>query len=167
MQGESFLVALAQIALGLAGFAGLISLFRRASGDWVPQDFYGIRLIVEFAFATVYLALLPIALFYGIGPGPAIWKISSLLLSGFIGFYLWLLYRRVERMRQKGQPPRHPIVTLLVALFMTGVLVAEVMNAIRWGQLNWYSGGLLCLLIPPSVQFIVLITHVSEDSDSK
>jgi hypothetical protein len=72
-----FLLTAAQIGLALAGFAGLVTVFRKADREWIPQEVAGMKLIFEHTFADVFFSLLPFPIFYMLESESRVWRISS------------------------------------------------------------------------------------------
>ena len=76
MDRSEVLLAVAQVALGLAGFGGVfVALSRDAQGARQPANAYRLVLLQSSALATLMLSLLPIG-FESIGYDPAIGKVS-------------------------------------------------------------------------------------------
>ena len=158
MKGEGLLLTLAQIGLALAGFAGLVTVFRQAGRAWIPQEIAGMKLIFEHTFAEVFFALIPFPFFYLLEAEPHVWKISSLLLACFIVFNVFINVRRSRKLVSQGTPPRRKKAFLYIFLPVTALIFAlQILNAIIWAGVANYIWGLLWLLVAPSVQFFHFI----------
>jgi hypothetical protein len=60
--GQPLLLTIAGLSLSVAGFAGLMTAFRRGEG-WSATDIWRMRGIVRLSFINMFLALVPAALF--------------------------------------------------------------------------------------------------------
>lgn len=168
MKGESFLLTLAQIGLALAGFAGLISVFRKSGRDWIPQEVAGMKLIFEHTFAEVFFALLPFPLFYIFESEPRAWKLSSLLLACFFAFDFSINAIRLRKLTAKGAPPRRRKAFLYIFMPVTVLsAILQVLNLFVWGSVSNYIWGLLWLLVAPSVQFFHFILSFEQPAESE
>ena len=124
MDRAEALLAVAQIALGLAGFGGVfVALSHDRARTRGPADTYRLVLLLCTALSTLVLSLLPIA-FQSIGVSErALWALSSALMAALL---VWLLV--VTLRWRRGHP-------------------AEI----RAGELPWVAGAvsslaLLCLV---------------------
>lgn len=62
MTGQPLLLTIAGLSLSVAGFAGLMTAFRRGEA-WTATDIWRLRAIVRLSFINMFLALVPAALF--------------------------------------------------------------------------------------------------------
>ncbi len=62
MTGQPLLLTIAGLSLSVAGFAGLMTAFRRGEA-WSATDIWRLRGIVRLSFINMFLALVPAALF--------------------------------------------------------------------------------------------------------
>lgn len=158
MKGESLLLTLAQIGLALAGFAGLVTVFRQAGREWIPQEIAGMKLIFEHTFAEVFFAVVPFPLFYRLGSESTSWKISSFLLACFIVLNVLINARRSRKLIAQGTPPRRKKAFFFIFMPVTAlVFILQILNTFIWGGVSNYIWGLLWLLVAPSVQFFHFI----------
>jgi hypothetical protein len=82
------LLAIAQIALGLAGFGGIFVAVGGRQESRTPADAYRLVLLQSTALSTLVLALLPVA-FAGLGASDdTVWRLSSALLAVLIAAIL-------------------------------------------------------------------------------
>jgi hypothetical protein len=87
MREESLLLTIAEISIGFAGFAGIVTLFgRRADGTWSSIDRIRFRALIRFALTSLFAALLPLASYYVASDHVSPWRFSSAV------FGVWLLY---------------------------------------------------------------------------
>jgi hypothetical protein len=161
MKGESFLLTIAQIALALAGFAGIIGAFRQAEREWKPQEIAGLQLMLEHTFAAVLFALLPFPLFFVLSLQIKVWSIASSLLAGFLILEFIIQRRRIILLSVRGAAPRRSSGLKYFFFPPTAIFaVIQVVNAYWWHSLSGYSWGLLWLLVAPSIQFFHFVLHL-------
>jgi hypothetical protein len=164
MHGENFLLAVARIALTFVTFASIVNLMRHRGGAWAPNEIMGLKLIVKFDLAATAFALLPFPLFYSLNSESLVWRVSGTLLSVF---FLYGVVTETRNYRKREQPhpdlPRHP------RLFSWGFILPTVLAILLEGvcavkpSLGLYSWGLLWLICPPAIQFLVYLSHFGED----
>jgi hypothetical protein len=150
------LLTLAEVSLGLAGFAGIVVVFGRGPGVLAPADSFRLLLLVGCSFGTLFLSLIPIALgFLGV-PEPDLWGWSSaIMVVGVVPAHVV----GVLRMRQIREEILEvaPIRLLGLAAFLLAAnLVAQVCNSLGVGSLPMfgvYLFGLLLYLLFAAIQF--------------
>jgi hypothetical protein len=159
MRCEDLLLSLSQLGLGLAGFAGIVGVFRRSNETLVPQDFFGLRVILELTLASVFFGLIPPWAFLAFSDEPTALQLSSLLLAIFFIVDLLIEVGRLREHKRRGFPPRHPSL-LFWLLFVPEVLAFGllIVNAIWLANDAVYIGPIIYLLFAASVQFFVLVS---------
>lgn len=163
MHGENFLLAVSRIALTFVTFASIVNLMRHGRGLWTPNEIRGLKLIVKFDVAAAAFALLPFPVFYSLKSEDLVWRICGSALS------IFLLYAAVSEIRIFRNPeplnpdlPRHP--KLFNWAFVLPMVLAILLEAISVARpsLGLYSWGLLWLLCPPAIQFLIYLSHFGE-----
>lgn len=79
MTGQPFFFTIAGLALSVAGFAGLLTAFRRDTA-WTPTELWRLRGIVRLSFILMFIGLLPFPLFLVLGEDGAV-AITSLVVA--------------------------------------------------------------------------------------
>jgi hypothetical protein len=74
------LLALAQVAIGVAGFSAILVALSGKPHLWTPVDAFRIRNILAFSFQSVFLSLVPFVLAFFSLPEPTVWHVSLLVL---------------------------------------------------------------------------------------
>ena len=88
------LTTVAQIAVGLAGFTGIVIAFTRRPGELTPIESYRLAILFGTSFGALFLSLVPFAFgLLGVG-SPAVWRLSS---AAFVAFEVGLLGTLVPR----------------------------------------------------------------------
>ena len=87
MQSSDLLLAVAQIAIGLAGFSAIIvTLNPKPIREWDVTDRLNLRLLIQVSFAVLFFSLLPFILAVPFG----------IEVSWFYGLWLYGLYHVVD-----------------------------------------------------------------------
>src|SRR3954469_12102208 len=85
MASEGFLMAIAQIAVALAGFSGLVVATRGASpSGWSPRDTWSLAGMFGASIGALFLALLPSLFFFLRLPTETVWALASLFMAAFL-----------------------------------------------------------------------------------
>jgi len=107
MANEGFFVAIAQIAVALAGFSGLVVATRGASpSGWSTRDTWSLAGMFGASIGALFLALLPSLLFFLRLSTEVVWMLASLLMAAFlVGFALTMAWFS-RKLSRSGQPPR-------------------------------------------------------------
>jgi hypothetical protein len=103
LDGHDELLTIAEIAVGLAGFSGVIAVFIQRGGLPLADRVRFLALFVT-AFTALILAFLPIALAYSGFKDQDIWRISSgtMVLINLIGFVAFPFAVRTIQMEIKS-----------------------------------------------------------------
>ena len=97
---EDRLDVLAEISVGLAGFASIVVVFRRqtSSGAWRPEDVFRFKIMLEAALVGGLFAVLPAAL-AGLGFAMSLlWPFLSALLIGYVVHHVLRGWRQIRRL---------------------------------------------------------------------
>jgi hypothetical protein len=93
----NFFLTIAEIAVALAGFGSIAALIgRRASVDSAAVDAQRLRAMLEDSLATMFLAVLPIALARFAIPDGVVWGICGVLFILVVPYLWWSQVRRVR-----------------------------------------------------------------------
>lgn len=130
MEHTEALLAIAQIALGLAGFGGVfVAVGRSLNEARQPADTYRLVLLLSTALATLVLSLLPVAL-HALGlAAPALWRVSSALLAGLLATLLAVFQRWRQRHLEEIQRGEAATVAKVIWVLATITVVAQASSA--------------------------------------
>jgi hypothetical protein len=165
---ETILNTLAEVAITLAGFTGVVVAFRlRGAHSWSPTELRILWLLIGDSFLVLFFSLLPFPLALGNWSHDALWGFCNALLGSWfiIGNLLALRGERRDRLAQ--QLVTVPVIT---QIFYVVVVVAFAMGIALWlsawdvlvarGQAV-YVLGLIALLAFAAVEFLFFIGLVS------
>ena len=103
MAEESLLLAIAEVSIGFAGFAGIVALFgRRASGTWSTADRLRFNSLIRHALLSLFAAFLPLAIHYVDPDHGSPWRSSSTVFGVVFIFLIWNACRRIPEVRASG-----------------------------------------------------------------
>ena len=95
MNADSFLSSAVEVAIGIAGFAGIVAAIRhRDLSSWAAQDRLLLRILLVASAMSVVFAWLPALLSEAGISARALWQISSLVL------FIWQISAWIYRGRQ-------------------------------------------------------------------
>ena len=143
MRGSDELLTIAEISVGIAGFSGVVAAFLQREQLHQLDQARFINLFVV-AFATLFLAFVPISFSHAGFTGMALWRWSSaamlvawLLNSGITIFFVYPVIRQYIPGRARRIPSAAVAVPSILNLF------AQILNLAGW---FWEPGFLVFLL---------------------
>lgn len=162
IEPAEFLLSLAEIAVALAGFSGLIVAIRATATDgWHPRDIWSLSWMMGASVGVLFLALLPLWLGGFDLPAAAAYHVSAIVACVYCAALLVLMTAIGRTLTRRGYPRRIPffptaMVTLLVtALAAVGAVAA---GAVPTGRTHGtYTGGLIALLLVASLALAVFL----------
>jgi hypothetical protein len=162
MEGDGSLTTLAQIALALAGFTGIVIVFQSPSSKWRMNDLKATEFIFEHTFGVAFLSLLPFPLAATFGepvstPG-LLWRVASAGFALCTCILAGVQAYRIVTLRRCGVIPRK-LGSFIWAYFPLSLLIvlAQVGNIVWCQSPTLYLWALLLLLFAPGVQFWFLV----------
>lgn len=166
MSAKDELLTIAEIAVALIGFSGLIFVFRaRDVTELETRDLSALAMIVGAGSIALAFALLPLPLSYLGLPEPTFWRISSGLFGTTLLAAAGVFQFVNLRLLKSGHPERTPRLnrTTLVLAFLAGVLLLlSAAGAIPPGPATYLLGLVVCLLLCLAfVGFILVVARRS------
>jgi len=157
--GEEALLTTAEVAVAFAGFASVVTVFRRREdGDWPAPDVVRFQLMITTSLSAVLLAMLPFAFrFFGAGEA-TVWASCSGIFAVYMTAVLVLVARR--SLPLVSNVGLSPVVSWLSLVGGVSVIALQFLNAASVGfdrELGPYYVGLLYLLILSGVSFARLL----------
>ena len=165
---ESVLYTLAEVSVTLAGFSGVVVVFRlRGIHAWSPTELRVLWLLIGDSFLVLFFALLPIPLMLASWSQEVLWGFCNALLGlWFIAVDL-LVFRAERRDRAAGQHVTVPVITpILYALMFAALGVAIALLLSAWDYIvprgqAIYVLGLIVLLAFAALEFMFFIGLMS------
>lgn len=141
---EDFLLTMAEIAIALMGFSGVVTaLGRRDQGDWTPEEILQLRSQVEPSAVALFGACIPSILALLISDQLLLWRVANGLLAILVGYALIAYYVRT---RSAKTVMSQKVMSTVSAFVLLGI-VASALNVIAHHQLTFVSGILLGIAV--------------------
>ncbi len=159
MSPDIFLTATTEVAIGMAGFAGIVVAIRRVNvSEWDASERIMLETLLGLCASATFFSLMPIVLFNAQLTDETIWRVGSFLMLSVAVFMAIYRYRQTIKI---GSEFNLPLPMRIVALFMLAILLANVVLL----ETAWpYLVGVLVLLANAFVVFLVLLLG-GNDSD--
>src|SRR5438045_2664940 len=170
MEHEQFLLTIAQIAVTLAGFSGLVVAIRGApSRAWHARDIWSLTWMFGTSFGALFLSLLPLLLAAFRLRDELIWTSATFVLSVFVIVFSTAMLIWGRRLTKEGHPPRVRFFPAVALLLLVGSGVFAGLAAL--GLFSQFRGGLFifglfsCLVVSALsvVVFIVVLAACEQD----
>lgn len=153
----SYLFSVAAISVSLAGFAGIVSAFRRGA-EWTAMDVFRLREIGEFGLgnALVALVIIPLAASLGDVGGGVRWAGALGVAFVIVGAFLLSIRR--------GRLAVAPTLGwyALAALIDVGA-VGSGLAAVVSGAMGFFEWQLLFLLARPMLAFLLVLASLRHE----
>lgn len=158
MTGADVLLAIAEAAVALAGFASVVVLFQhRDPTHWPPFVVVRLRSMIELGFATLFFALAPFAPHHLGASAQTTWAGCSALLAVGGAVLFAVVYRRSRPFLGRGLSPGFSGVVGLVTAIVLGLQVLNVFGWIVARGFGAYLVGVLWLLAFAALMFLRLV----------
>jgi hypothetical protein len=155
MQGESALTVVAEVALGLAGFTGIVMALSRSSDFWHDWDAYRAFLLLLSGLGAFILSLVPFSLhFFGISE-PSIWRICSAVMIVYSGLVLVVGWRAALVLPREDIPYWGAVAWF--ANLGAGANILTQLTNLWSGVPSLFFAGLLWMLLYASVSFGLIL----------
>ena len=165
--GEALSVA-AQLAVALAGFAGVVVVFRSSSlNDWAAMDKFRLMILLGNAVVPLFACLFGMLLLTIKPPPPSIWHWCSgflLLLSIPFGLSTWRRLSGLGPSVVKNMGP-YRYLFYTVGILGTAVSLLQVYNVMVAGVFWFFYAAITFPLAVGTLQFALMILlppHTSE-----
>ena len=164
MEGSDELLTIAELAVGLAGIAGLVVAFTR-HGRLVPTDRFRFIALFSQALFVATLAFAPFGFHHAGRAGPALWSASSgVMVVLMVCTAWWVGVHLRPEFSQEERPPKWFYMSVYIPA--TFNLLLQIANFVGWpmesGVLS-YLVGLLLWLSVPALLFASLVLYRAEE----
>jgi hypothetical protein len=152
MPGEPLLIGIAQLAVVIAGFAGITSALSPPGGSWSPGHRIRQRAVVSTSFNVMFESLLPVVAFYALADA----RQALVLASATVALYALLII--VVRGRQfagaDAARTRGFIMLLVPGVLATGLFA---LNALVFASVAVYALAVGVQLSVAAISFYSLV----------
>jgi hypothetical protein len=159
-EGEN-LRTLAEVAIALAGFTGVVAVLgRRASGAWPPLDLLRLHMLLATSVGVLMLSFIPALLEALNISGTSLWQIANFIQLVIHSAGLVVLAGRVRKLDASQWPRVERLWTLILIPISLSLILAQLLNVL--GALAGigffiYFSGLLYLLLVAVLHFVLLL----------
>jgi hypothetical protein len=144
------LIGIAQIAVSLAGFSGLIAALRGAMVEWHPRDIWSMSWMLGMSVGALLLGLLPPWLALSGAPEAEVYRLSGAVAVMYLGLFGLATAIAGRRLTLRGFPPRVPGFPTVLFSLLAIAAIADLAAAFRlFGQRPAfaYVGSLVVMLL--------------------
>ncbi len=165
MEESDELLTIAELAVGLAGIAGLVVAFTR-QGRLSAIDRFRFIVLFSQALFVATLAFVPFGFHHAGRAGPALWSASSGVMVVLMVCSAWWVgvHLRPDSFSPEQRPPKLFFVVIIGPA--TFNLLLQIANLVGWpmesGVLS-YLVGLLIWLSVPALLFAALVLFRAEE----
>ncbi|MCI4567967.1 hypothetical protein [Lysobacter sp. CFH 32150] len=171
MPTSDILIAIAQVAVALAGFSGLVAAIRIAAPDgWHPRDIWSLFWMFGASIGALVLALLPLWLALFGWSEAFVYRASSAVASLYIGMFAWVMVHTGMRLTRGGYPPRirwFPSTVALLLIVSSVCLAAGAVGGLRASVIPAYVGSLIALLLVSALVLAVFLILLARSAQRK
>jgi len=121
------LLALAQVAIGLAGFLAILVALSGKPHQWTPVDAFRIRNILALSFQSVFLALIPFLLAFFSVPEAMVWRLSLAVIALATLACVLLILHGVYRLSRAERAVLNALVVSSVTAVLFATAVVELL----------------------------------------
>lgn len=146
---------IAPIALGLAGFSGVMIAFARPSGALTPPVRFRLHALSYASFGAMFLAIIPFAVFNGPWPELTSWRLLGVIATAYTAAGLFFFPVAVFRLRREYPDSfQLPLAAVLSVNDVCRFLLALVILFGSKYHANAYILMLILLLLQGSIAFV-------------
>jgi hypothetical protein len=137
---EVLLVGIATLGVTLAGFAGVVAVFRE-DDTWTDVHSFRLRVLVRNSLAVMFMSLLPLLFFAGSGDERAAIGAASSASA------VWMLISIVQLQRQWLRIARFTVLANLMSTAIAWLATALFLVNAIWLDRAWPYVTALCLVL--------------------
>ncbi len=94
LEHQEYLSLVAELAVALAGFTGIVAVFRFRRGDWEGESITKFQTMLRASISAMFLALLPYLLFMFLDDRELTWRFGNLVVATIMGLNIWYFLSR-------------------------------------------------------------------------
>ena len=160
VDAASFLSAVIEIAIGVAGFAGIVAAVRqRQFAHWPIEQLLRLQILFTATAASVVLGLLPPFLAESGLDAHVVWKISSGALT------CWIVGALAFRLRQSRKHGVSMPIPVHIRFWGILTIALQVYNIASEGQSWPYLLGIMTILMNAFSVFLILVLSPVDEED--
>ena len=150
-------IGIAEIAIAMAGFTGVVVAFgSRSDGAWHPGDRLRLNFLLEASMTAAGFSLLALLTLTAVGSSAAAWQVLSTLWCVFMGGSLWRSRRKI-RANMDAHADIDRVANRLTGAVFGLVILVQVGNVVVWQDLPAFLVAVISNLAGAAMQFFRLI----------
>jgi hypothetical protein len=155
MDEKELFLTIAQTALGIAGFSGVMGAFMKRPGKLNDVETYRVGVLLGISFSAMFLAFLPLLLGSMGAMGPRLWVLASATMAAFSIIALTTFLLASWRVSRHAPEIFNPWIMGATALGHFANILLQLVSASEPGAsaAGVYVAGLLWYLFHAAVQF--------------
>jgi len=151
------LIGLAEIAIALAGFTGVVVAFgSRSEGSWHPGDRLRLVFLLEASLTAAGFSLLALLAHAAIDDPQRGWALMSGLWAAYMTWSLWASHTRIQD-NSDAHGDIDKIANRLIGTLFGALVVVQVVNAAWWQVFPPFLAAVMLNLAGAAMQFARLI----------
>ena len=153
------LLLVIEVAVALAGFAGVVGSFQYRSAGKIPRgDVLGLELMIVLSLITAVCAILPVALLnFGVGETTT-WSICSSVSVVAYAVYIFNIKRKFRKVLVSSRVSRILFELFFVAAYLTAL--SNLLNVLDVGLHREYAPYFVALVVPNCVSAYMFVRLV-------
>jgi hypothetical protein len=161
MSGPDALATIAEIAIAIAGFAGIAAVLgRRSQGDWTPEDAFRLQGLLYSSFSAVIFSFVPIVLLLTRLAPSVVWSLSS---GAALTWLIFIVATRSKEVRRRSETRVIPIersAWIAISLPSLAMLILHGTNVALFREPWPYVAAAVCSLGLPFFFFVRLLRSI-------
>ncbi len=154
------LVGLAEIAVALAGFTGVVVVFgSRSAGSWLPGDRLRLVFLLEASLTAGGFGLLALVLYSSVQNAQSAWAIVSGLWALYMVYSLYTSRRLIRENLEFHHDIDKTANRIVFALF-SSLIALQLINVVLWREFAPLLAALVLNIAGAAMQFARLIRSV-------
>jgi hypothetical protein len=152
--------SLAEFSIALAGFVGLVVVFRRREDRFHPADDFRIFIALVPSLAGAFLALLPVALDLLVLEPSTTWTLSSVTYAAVVLFFLVVIAIRISRLPPDARVVLSRPLTVFFYALLGSSVAANFLNALSFfgtPSSGVYFLGIMAILVNSATVFARIV----------
>ncbi len=160
MEAEGILTTLAEIAVAIAGFSGIVVALQGRQGAWSETDRGRFSLLVQLSLSSVFWSLIPIVFHLIDSSESFVWRWSSGLWLVSTSCVVLIRLRSLPRPSESELDRSYRAALAFMFSILTISVVLQIANA-GWLRVSWpYIMSLMLGLLNASFLFVRLLRGI-------
>ena len=171
MQQEPLLLGIAQIAVTLAGFSGLVVALRGTpSSAWHPRDIWSLAWMFGSSLGALFLSLLPLLLTACRLPDQLVWKLPSFVMCIFLLVFVFAMKISSRHLARAGHAPRVRYFPVAATLLLTTCAVLSALSGFEifaQQRVGIFLASLLACLLVSALSLVVFLVVLARTARTR